>query len=127
MEITVKYEKKANGFTFLEIIFAVAIIGILAAIAVPAYSEYIKQTRLSNAAQKAEHLKMLLNDYWEDNNTYVDGNDATLQTKLGWHPGDSSITSTVEAGPDGIGTSFKITTTHTDIADEPVIIRYARD
>lgn len=104
----------------------IAIIGILAAIAVPAYSEYIKQTHLNSAEQKAEHLQMLLQDYWEDNETYASGNDATLKTTLGWHSGDNYITSLVEAGGDGIGTSFKITITHSEITDRPVIINYAR-
>jgi len=122
----VKYKIKANGFTFLEIIIAIAIVGILAAIAVPSYSEYIKRTHLNNAAQKAEHLQMLLNDYWEDNKTYVSGDDTTLQAKLGWHSGDSNITSKVEAGSKGIEASFKITITHAKVSDEPVIINYTQ-
>ena len=125
-----KYKKKPYGFTLLEIMFTVAIVGILAAIAVPSYSEYIKQTYLNTAEQKAEHLQLLLQDYWEDNETYITGNDETdthLQTKLGWHSGDSNITSKVEAGTThSIESSFKITITHSDVADRPIIINYAR-
>jgi len=123
----VKYNKKANGFTLLEIIFTVAIIGILAAIAIPSYSEYIKRTHLNTAAHNAEHLQLLLNDYWEDNKTYIAGNDAILQEKLGWHPGDTSITSKVESGSTGIKTSFIITVTHEDVEDEPVVITFTQN
>ena len=121
------YYKKANGFTLLEIMVTVAIIGILAAIAVPSYSEYIKQTHLNTAEQKAVHLQMLLNDYWEDNETYVSGNDTALQAKLGWHTGDNNITSKVEAGSAGIETSFIITITHSKVSDEPIIVNHTQN
>jgi len=123
-----QYNKKANGFTLFEVIFAVAIIGILAAIAIPSYSEYIKQTHLNNAAQKAEHLQLLLQEYWEDNETYVTGkNDAELQKVLGWNSGDAKIKSKVSAGDDGIKTSFIITTTHKDFSGEKIVIKYTRN
>ncbi len=122
-----RYNKKANGFTLLEMMFAIAIIGIITAIAIPSYSEYIKQTHLNNAAQKAEHLQMLLQDYWEDNETYVKGDNDKLQKVLGWNSGDANITSKVEAGKDGIKSSFIITTTHSDFSDEKIIIKYTRN
>jgi len=123
-----QYNKKANGFTLFEVIFAVAIIGILAAIALPSYSEYIKQTHLNNAAQKAEHLQMLLQEYWEDNETYVTGeNNTELQQVLGWNSGDAKIKSEVSAGDDGIKTSFIITVTHDDVSDKSVIVKYTRN
>ena len=121
------YKKKGDGFTLLEIMVVITIIGILAAIAIPSYSEYIKKTRLNTAAQKAEHLQLLLHEYWEDNKTYIAGNDATLQTTLGWHSGDSDITSKVEPGTNGIETSFIITVTHADAIDEPVILEYTHN
>jgi len=118
---------KSKGFTLVEVVIAIAIIGILAAIAVPAYSEYIKQTHLNTAAQKAAHLQMLLDDYWEDNGTYVSGNDAALQAPLGWHPGDSDIESTVTAGSTGsITTSYTITTKHKKVTGKSVVITYAQ-
>ena len=123
-----KQTTKPRGFTLAEVLLAIAIIGILAAIAVPSYSEYIKQTHLNSAAQKAEHLQLLLQEYWEDNETYVEGaNNAELQTKLGWHPGDTSIKSKVEAGSSGdIKTSFKITVSHDKVVGKDVIIQYNR-
>lgn len=40
---------KLKGFTLIELMIAVAIIGILAAIALPAYDQYIKKSRRSDA------------------------------------------------------------------------------
>lgn len=48
--------KRSSGFTLIELMIVVAIIGILAAIAVPAYSNYVLKGKRSDA--KAELLKV---------------------------------------------------------------------
>ena len=40
---------RAEGFTLLELMIAVAIVAILAAIALPSYSDYIKRAKLVEA------------------------------------------------------------------------------
>lgn len=47
--------KRSSGFTLIELMIVVAVIGILSAIAVPAYSEYVKKGKRSDA--KAALLK----------------------------------------------------------------------
>ena len=54
-----------NGFTLVELMIVVAIIGILAAIAVPAFSRYIKKARTSEAAGH-------LNKEWAGSLSYYD-------------------------------------------------------
>lgn len=55
---SMKMVKKAQaGFTLIELMIVVAIIGILAAVAIPAYSDYTVKAKVANALSSAGSLK----------------------------------------------------------------------
>jgi len=65
------FMKKQTGFTLIEVMITVAIIGILAAVALPAYNEYVIRGRIPDATANLATKRVQLEQYFQDNRTYV--------------------------------------------------------
>lgn len=64
--------KTSSGFTLIELMIAIVIIGVLAAIAVPTYQEYIKKSRRAEAAAVLTEAAQQLEVYYSQNGRYCD-------------------------------------------------------
>ena len=89
---------KHSGYTLVELMVTVGIIGTLAAIAVPSYNGYIELANNATAAENAEQLAMFLDNYFYENGAYIagtydpGGDVTTLPNALGWRPdGDNDL------------------------------------
>ena len=59
-------KKVQQGFTLIELMIVVAIIGILAAIAIPAYQDYTIRAQVSEGLNLAAGAKAAVTEYWQD-------------------------------------------------------------
>lgn len=65
--------KAQNGFTLIELMIVVAIIGLLAGVGLPMYSDYVMRGRLVEATSALSDGRVRMEQFFQDNRTYVGG------------------------------------------------------
>ena len=65
------FARRQRGFTLVEVMVVVAIVGILAAVALPAYSDYVTRGKIPDATSALATKRVLLEQFFQDNRTYV--------------------------------------------------------
>ena len=69
-----------RGFTLIEMMITVAVIALLSAVALPSYKDYVLRGRLVAATNALSAGRAAMEQFYQDNRTYVGGPCATSQT-----------------------------------------------
>ena len=104
---------KQSGFTLIELMIVVAIIGVLSAVAIPQYQNYVARAQVSEGFSLLGSGKMAVAEYYNENGSYpADNATARLgaaNTIIGKYVGSV----TVDAGK--LTVAFNTTTAHSKL------------
>ena len=97
-----------KGFTLIELMIVIAIIGILAAIALPAYQDYTKRARVSEALSLGGGAKTAVTEFYSSNNSWPTDNSAAGLASPGEIKGNAVSSVTVANGKITVAVTNKI-------------------
>jgi len=116
--------KKYNGFTLIELMIVVAIIGILAAVAIPAYQDYTVRARVTEGLTLASAAELAVAETVQNNGGDATALAAITQAATGYvtPAGTANVDSIVITNGGAITVTFKSPPLPDDFVATPITL-----
>ncbi len=102
--------KTRKGFTLIELMIVVVVVGILSAVAYPSYTDYVIRGKLAEGTSALSDGRVKMEQFFQDNRTYIGGTAPADSTNFTYAPSNPSLTTyTITATGIGSLSAFSYT------------------
>jgi len=75
--------RSARGFTLIEVLITIAIVAILASVAYPSYTDYIRRSHVQEAPSQLMAYRATMEQYYQDHRSYAEGSECGVAVPQG--------------------------------------------